>query len=85
MSLESDTERRFAYKAHKARLAQYEAILAGNLTPAQRDFVKRRVEEEHTALRHLVANAPENTCIRSSLMAPPSFSAESDPAPEPSQ
>ena len=61
MSFESHAERRFAYKAHKARLAQYEAILAGNLTPAQRDFVKRRVVEEHTALRDLVGGVPGET------------------------
>src|SRR5689334_21600762 len=53
MSFESHAERRFAYKAHKARLARYEAILAGNLTPAQRDFVNRRVEREHRAARDL--------------------------------
>jgi len=55
MRFESDAAK---HKAHKARLAQYETILARNLTPAQRDFVQRRVEEEHAALRELVGGAP---------------------------
>lgn len=49
------------HKAHKARLAQYEAILARSLTPAQRDFVERRVEEEHIALRDLDGSVPRET------------------------
>jgi hypothetical protein len=61
MSFETEAARRFAYRAHKARLAQYETILAGNLTPAQRDFVNRRVEEEHTALRDLDKGNPRET------------------------
>jgi hypothetical protein len=58
MTFESDAAKR---RAHKARLAQYEAILARNLTPAQRDFVQRRVQEEHAALRELVGSAPGET------------------------
>ena len=61
MSFESEAAKRSAHKAHKARLAQYETILAGNLTPAQRDFVKRRVEEEHAAMRDLVGCVPRET------------------------
>jgi len=58
MSFESAAAKRSAHKAHKARLARYETILTGNLTPAQRDFVQRRVEEEHAALREPVGGAP---------------------------
>jgi hypothetical protein len=61
MSFERDAAKRSTHKAHKARLAQYETVLAGNLTPAQRDIVKRRVEEEHSALRDLLGGENINS------------------------
>ena len=44
MIFESDAAN--AHKAHKAKLARYETILAGHLTRAKRDFIKRRIEED---------------------------------------
>jgi hypothetical protein len=57
MKFERDTTKRFA---HKANIARYQKILAGHLSPAERDFVERRVAEEQGALRNLAEGlAPE--------------------------
>jgi hypothetical protein len=71
MSFHRDAAKRCAHKAHKAKLARYETILAGHLTPAQRDFIKRRVEEEQAALRNLVRGAARETMNPSSDRNPP--------------
>lgn len=42
--------------AHQANLARYRKILAIHLTPAERDFVERRVAEETETLERLAVN-----------------------------
>jgi hypothetical protein len=57
-SMKSEAAQRFA---HRLNLAGYRKILAGHLTPLERDFVERRAAEEKEALRKLSASpAPKN-------------------------
>jgi len=54
-----DVMQRFA---HDANLARYRKLLAGPLTPFERDFVERRAAEEQEAVRKLAeSSAPERT------------------------
>jgi hypothetical protein len=57
MKFNYDTESRFA---HKTKIARYQKMLAGHLTPSERDFVERRVEEEQGALRKLAEGVVVN-------------------------
>ena len=57
MKLDHD-KRRFA---HKSKIARYRKMLAGHLTPSERDFVERRVEEETGALRKLAEGVVSET------------------------
>jgi hypothetical protein len=47
MKSERDTTQRFT---HRANLTQWRKISSGHLTPAERDFVERRMAEEWEAL-----------------------------------
>ncbi len=50
MKFRRDTERQFA---HKTNIARYQKMLAGYLTPSERDFIECRLAEEQEALRNL--------------------------------
>ncbi len=49
-----DTPQRFAHQSNNSR---YRKMLAGHLTPAERDFVKHRIGEEQEAMRKLAESS----------------------------
>ncbi len=49
-----DTPQRFA---HQSNITRYRKMLAGHLTPAERDFVERRIGEEQEAMRKLAESS----------------------------
>jgi hypothetical protein len=42
-------------KAHKSNLDRYARLLATNLTQVERDYIHRRIAEEHSAVARLEA------------------------------
>ncbi len=43
--------------AHRANLTRYRKMLAGHLTPVERVFIERRMEEEQQGLRKLAESS----------------------------
>ncbi len=58
MKFNHNTERRLT---PKSKIARYQKMLAGHLTPCERDFVERRVEEEKGALCKLAEGVAPQT------------------------
>jgi len=70
-------------KAHKANLDRYSRLLVTQLTQTERDFIHRRIAEEHSALVKLeaehLARSVRGAADPDTLIAAKAVSAKTDP------